>query len=81
MKCSTGYEMLKSGLTPSYLHGRDMVTPLASSKSFTTFAPELQNNVPMKKFLSDMKQSAPWWLMLILQVVEAIIQYLTNNPT
>lgn len=35
----------------------------------------------MKDFLSDMKQSAPWWLMLILQVVEAIIQYLTNNPS
>lgn len=57
------------------------MVPLAHSKSFATFAPELQNKVPMKDFLSDMKQSAPWWLMLILQVVEAIIQYLTNNPS
>lgn len=57
------------------------MVPLAHSKTFATFAPELQNNAPMKDFLSDMKQSAPWWLMLILQVVEAIIQYLTNNPS
>lgn len=58
-----------------------MISPLAVLKNFTTFAPELQNNVHMKDFLSDMKQSAPWWLMLILQVVEAIIQYLSNNPS
>lgn len=57
------------------------MVPLAGSESFATFAPELLNNVPMKDFLSDMKQSAPWWLMLILQVVQAIIQYLTNNPS
>lgn len=60
--------------------GSPMV-PLAGSKTFATFAPELQNKVHMKDFLSDMKQSAPWWLMLILQVVEAIIQYLSNNPS
>lgn len=57
------------------------MVPLAGSESFTTFAPELQIRLSMKDFLSDMKQSAPWWLMLILQVVEAIIQYLTNNPS
>ena len=50
-------------------------------KNFRYLCPELQNKIHMKDFLSDMKQSAPWWLMLILQVVEAIIQYLTNNPS
>ena len=57
------------------------MVPLALPKSFATFAPELQTKLSMKDFLSDMKQSAPWWLMLILQVVQAIIQYLTNNPS
>lgn len=57
------------------------MVPLAGSKTFATFAPDLQIKLHMKDFLSDMKQSAPWWLMLILQVVEAIIQFLSNNPS
>lgn len=32
----------------------------------------------MKQFLSDMKQSAPWWLMLLLQILDLIIRYLTG---
>lgn len=32
----------------------------------------------MKWFI---KQDAlPWWLMLLLQVVQVIIEHLTNNP-
>lgn len=33
----------------------------------------------MKQFLSDMKQSAPWWLMLLLQILDLIIRYLTGS--
>lgn len=32
----------------------------------------------MKSFLTDMKQSAPWWLMLLLQIVDLILRYLTG---
>lgn len=32
----------------------------------------------MKTFLSDMKQSAPWWLMLLLQIIELILRYLSG---
>lgn len=30
----------------------------------------------MKDYLSDLKQSAPWWLMLLLQIIEAILRAL-----
>lgn len=26
----------------------------------------------------DLKQSAPWWLMLLLQVIDAILRYLAG---
>jgi hypothetical protein len=32
----------------------------------------------MSKFLMDLKQSAPWWLMLLLQVIDAILRYLAG---
>lgn len=32
----------------------------------------------MRTFLSDMKQSAPWWLMLLLQIIELILRYLSG---
>lgn len=35
----------------------------------------------MKTFLSDMKQSAPWWLMLLLQIIELILRYLTAGAS
>lgn len=31
----------------------------------------------MKWFL-DIKQSAPWWLMLLLQIIDLIIRYLAG---
>lgn len=30
----------------------------------------------MKDYLTDLKQSAPWWLMLLLQIIEAILRAL-----
>lgn len=32
----------------------------------------------MSTFLRDLKQSAPWWLMLLLQVIDAILRYLSE---
>lgn len=31
------------------------------------------------EFFKDMKQSAPWWLMLILQVIQAVIEYFSGS--
>lgn len=27
------------------------------------------------------KEALPWWLMLLLQVVDVILEHLSNNPT
>ena len=32
----------------------------------------------MSQFLRDLKQSAPWWLMLLLQVIDAVLRYLAG---
>lgn len=32
----------------------------------------------MSQFLTDLKQSAPWWLMLLLQVIDAVLRYLAG---
>lgn len=73
--------MLKSGRLPAELHAKSMTGPLVGSEKIRTFAPELQNTIIMRDFFQDLKQSAPWWLMLLLQVIEAILQALTSNPT
>lgn len=39
------------------------------------------SNTYYMEFFKDMKQSAPWWLMLILQVVQAVIEYLSGSAT
>lgn len=31
------------------------------------------------KWFADLKQSAPWWLMLILQIIQAILEALSKN--
>lgn len=30
------------------------------------------------KWFFDIKQSAPWWLMLLLQIIDLIIRYLAG---
>lgn len=32
----------------------------------------------MSQFLCDLKQSAPWWLMLLLQIIDAVMRYLAG---
>lgn len=31
------------------------------------------------KWFTDLKQSAPWWLMLILQIIQAILEALSKQ--
>lgn len=49
-----------------------------------TFAPSLQYHIPVSlrapvymKWFTDLKQSAPWWLMLVLQIIQAILEALS----
>lgn len=34
----------------------------------------------LMSWYADLKQSAPWWLMLLLQILQAIVEWLSSNP-
>lgn len=74
-------------MVPAHLLINSPSTPdLEPIKKKHTFAPSLQYHIPVipagliyMKWFTDLKQSAPWWLMLLLQIIQAILEALSKQ--
>lgn len=43
-----------------------------------TIPPSAKSNM---SWYADLKQSAPWWLMLLIQILQALASWLSSNPS